>query len=393
MYAHDEVHALYQRILELLPSLREADPEAGAEIFAETQLGLGDLYKIEGHYFEAQTAYRAAHRSAPRAETRAAAHRLMGMMLMNQRRSGEALQHYDRASAELGTPGDAFTPAVWSEWIEIELERLWAHYWLGENEAMRAIVARADAAIDAHGTADQKSRLFKRKILISFREENLRISDATQALARESFDFAKAHTDSDDLARAHFMIATCAMWRRELPEAEAAFVESLRLAEHTGNIEYKVMAMTYITLIRRMLRDREAVSVWAARSLNEARTLGMPLYAGAARANQAWLSACEEDWASVRDAAAPIHKAWRGTPFQIYWMAAWPLLAAAIAERRWHEAAEPIEALLASNQNQPCDTIAGLLRTARGALAVGDTATAAAALNDAWPRARALGLA
>jgi class 3 adenylate cyclase/tetratricopeptide (TPR) repeat protein len=393
IYAHDEVHALYQRILELLPALEASDPAAGLEVFTQVQLGLGELLKVEGRYDEAQAAFLKAHEAAREPWLRAAAHRRFGLTLMGQRRSREALECYDKAAAELGEPGPDFSPAVWEEWIEIELERLWAHYWLGDSAAMRAIVERAARPIDAHGTNDQKSRLFKREILISFRENNLSIPDATMAMARQSFAFARDHTNADDLARGHFMVATCLMWRRELIEAEDEFVQSLRLSEHTGNIEYKVMSMSYITLIRRMLKDREAVAVWATRSLSEARALGMPLYAGMARANQAWLSACEDDWASVRDAAAPTLAAWRQTPFQIAWIAGWPLLAAAIAEETWADAREPLEAMLRGDQHQPSRAIAALLRSAQRALAEDDLHAAAASLRFALPEAQALGLA
>ena len=393
MYARGEARALYQRTFDLLPTLERSDPEMAADCFVEAQLGMGELLKGEARYDEAQNAFMKAHAAARRPELRAAAHRRYGLTLMARRQSREALAYYEKACAELGAPGSHWTADTWDEQIEIEIERLWAHYWLGESAAMRAIVTRADTAIAEHGRHDQKSRLFRSRILISLSEGNLRIEDTTLDLARESLEFAKIHTNADDRARAHLMVAICELFRGNLVDAESEFLSALRLSDHTGNTEYKVMAMSYLTLAYRMQCDRASVAEWAKRSLTESSSFDMPLYAGMARANQAWLALDDENGKVVREMAGPVLTAWRKSSFQIFWIAAWPLLAAAIVEQHWEDAREPLAALLEGNQNQPSDVLADLLKKADTAFLRGDKAAAAYWLRAATPLAREMGLA
>ena len=392
IYTFNEARGLFHQVLELLPALAATEPAAATDSFVEAQLGLGDILKNEANYDGAQTAYRAAHDKATRIEARAAAHRKLGLIKMAQRLSREALECYAAAAAELGQASDDWDQPVWNEWMEIELERLWAHYWLGETNGMRRVIERSGAAIRGHGTHDQQSRLFKREILILFREEHLNISEPTQALGRESLEFARKWTNPDDMVRGHFMVATCSMWRRELDDAEADFLESLRLAEHTGNTEYKVMAMSYITLIHRMRGDRDKVEVWAERTLEQARLGSMGLYIGIAIGNQAWLAGRDGDWTKAAALAQPVLGAWRATPFQVLWIAAGPALAAALAEERWSDAAEALDALLLSNQQVPSDALARAMRSARDALARGDTGEAREVLRSARLEAQALGV-
>lgn len=392
IYTFSEARGLFNEVLALLPTLAAPDPAAAIDSFVEAQLGLGDIRKIEADYRGAEAAYLAAHERATRPEARGAAHRKLGLIKMAQRMSGEALNCYAAAAAELGPSSTDWTKPIWNEWMEIELERLWAHYWLGDTNGMRRVIERSGAEIRENGTYDQQSRLFKREILILFREEHLNISEATQALGRESLEFARKWTNADDMVRGHFMVATCSMWRRELDDAEFHFLESLRLAEHTGNTEYKVMAMSYITLIHRMRGECDKVNDWAARTLEEAQLGGMGLYIGLAKGNQAWLAGRAGDWTKATALAEPVLDAWRATPFQVLWIAAGPALAAAIAEKRWRDAAEALDALLLANQQVPSSSLATKMYEAREALASGDIEHADEVLRSARPEAQALGV-
>lgn len=392
IYAFSEARGLYHQVLELLPTLAETDPLAAIDGFVEAHLGLGDTWMTESDYGSANEAYQAAHDRATRAEARATARRKAGLIKMAQRLSGDALIFYDDAAMELGAVSEDWELPVWNEWMEIELERLWAHYWLGETGEMLQVIERSGTAIRERGTYFQQSRLFKREILILFHEEHLNISAATQALGLQSLEFAKKWTDPDDLMRGHYMVATCSLWRRELNDSEAGFLESLRLAEHIGNAEYKVMAMSHITTIHRMRGDRDKVDEWAERTLEQARLGAMGMYVGIALGNQAWLAGRNGDWTRTRELAAPMLSSWRVSPFQVLWLAAGPALAAAIAEERWEAASDALDAMLRSNQQVPSENLAQAMRRARDALARGDAVDARDVLRSARREAQMLGV-
>src|SRR5262249_41376015 len=122
-------------------------------------------------------------------------------------RHAEALADYDAAMLELGDdPGPRAEPSVWEEWLTIQVERVWVHYWLAQVEAMNVVVDRVRPVIEARGKPCVLSRFYQAIVHQALRRGRYRIAPATVALAREATAAAELSPDLPTLAQARFLL-------------------------------------------------------------------------------------------------------------------------------------------------------------------------------------------
>lgn len=394
IYAIGEARTAYR---EALDALARSDPELDSGHSRRSRIrgltGLGELQGRAGEHAAAETAFREALDLCSPAQDVAAAglHRRIGLSAIAQRLTAEAAHSFDTALWLLGRPRRDNPPEWWHEWIECQLERLWAAYFSGDLAAMQKVRGEAREQVERHGTLEQRSRFGKRVLLIEFREECLNISEVTMAAAHESLALSQALDDPDDLARAHFMVGFCAMWRGDLPTAATHYPLALDLATATGNAEYRVMTASYTAVMHRKRGDAASVAQWCDTAEALARAADMPLYVSLARANRAWLALRRGAFDEVEELAAPIVTSWHKSPWQLAWLAAWPLLAARLEGDRHGELAAPVAALLRPNQQRQGAAIDGPLGDAARLLEAGRTVEAVTALKAARTAAAALG--
>lgn len=355
IYAISEARTAYR---EALDALARCDPEMDAGSTRRSRIrgltGLGELCGRAGEHAAAEAAFREALDLCSPVQdiTAAGLHRRIGLSSMAQRLTAEAAHSFETALWLLGRTRRDNTPEWWSEWIEIQLERLWAAYFSGDLLAMQKVRDEALDLVERQGSLSQRSRFGKRVLLIAFREECLNICEATMAGARESLALSQELDDPDDLARAHFMVGFCAMWRGDMVTAEMHYPRALELATATGNAEYRVMTASYTAVMHRKRGDAGRVEEWCDIAESLARAAEMPLYVSIARANRAWLALRRGANDEVEELAAPIVAAWKKSPWQLAWLAAWPLVAARLDRGLQGELAMPVEALLRNNQQR-----------------------------------------
>ena len=389
IYAADEARGAFRHALDALDRIDAGSDAATRPQRVRALTGLGRLQERAGEHAEAGAAFRAALALCDADEPVVAAglHRQLGLSATAQRDLADAARAFDEALALLGPPRADADPEWWCEWIEVQLERLWAAYFLGDLAAMQTVRETAGELVARHGSLSQRSRFGKRVLLIAFREERLNISDATMTGARASLVLSEELGDPDDLARAHFMVGFCAMWRGDLAVAQDHLPRGLELATMTGNTEYRVMSASYLTVLHRMRGDTAAVDDWCATAEPMADAAEMPLYGAIARANRAWLALRRGDAAAVESLAAPIVAVWAAAPFPLLaWLAAWPLLAARL-DRGEGDLAAPLAAMLRANQQQQGAELDDLLREAARLTGQGDCAAAMTTLAAARPAA------
>ena len=143
---------------------------------------------------------------------------------------------------------------------------------------------------------------------------------------------------------------------------------SLHLAEQTGDLSLQARCLTYLTMISRRRGQVEETRRYAARSFDVATAASMLEYQGMARANQAWLACCAQDWRAVEELGQAALAFWRqagGVPGATVfaWAAHWPLLAAAVHREVHDRALDHVTALLDPHlQRMPDPLIAALER-------------------------------
>ncbi len=391
--AFDEARNCYVNALQQLDACageREAEDNSAR---AEAHIGQADILRQQGDHVPARAEYELAL-SLIREEDailRASVHRKVGMSLTSQRLSSEAMSSSKRAYDTLETSTEPRITDWWHERIEIQIERLWSAYWAGDAKKIREIADTARPEIDGHATASQKSRYFNGVVLIAFREECLDISDETLACAHYATALAGRSGDPGDLTRAHFLVACCHMWRGDLGAAEAAFTFVLEQLDHTGDTEWRVMTDNYLALIRRKRGDLAGVRHWTELTLAGASKARMPLYALLALANSAWLALREGDLEKAERLAAEAFAALKPLPFQVKWIAAWPLVACLNARGALSEGREVIETMLHAEQQPLPAELSAALQDVLTALENGSSSAARNRMEAVLPIAASFG--
>ena len=393
VFAYQEAQSCYISALEQLDACSQDAELQDDPARAEAHVGQADILRQQGDHAAARAEYEAALLLIGKRDAVlcASVHRKYGMSLTSQRLSAEALDRSAKAYEALEASTGPRTAPWWDERIEIQIERLWSAYWAGDAALLRAVADAARPEIEQHASDSQKSRYFNGVVLIAFREECLNISDATLACAHYATDLAKRTNDPGDLTRAFFLVACCHMWRGDLDSAEEDFNIVLEQLDHTGDTEWRVMTDNYIALIRRKRGDLDGVRHWAELTLAGADKARMPLYAILARANAAWLALREGHLEEAEHLAAEMLAALKPLPFQVKWLAAWPLIACHLARDTVDKAGDAIRIMLDPQQQpQPAELSEGL-QDALAALDTGDHIAAQIRLSSVLPTARTLG--
>ena len=393
VFAYEEARNCYVSALEQLDSCSHDERSDDNSGRAEAHVGQADILRQQGDHAEARAQYETALSLIGEhdAVLRASVHRKYGMSLTSQRLSADALDRSAMAYEALEVPLGLRTADWWHERIEIQIERLWACYWAGDSEKLREIADTARPEIDQHATGSQKSRYFNGVVLIAFREENLNISDGTLACAHYATDLARRTSDPAALTRAYFLVACCHMWRGDLTLAEADFNSVLEQLDHTGDTEWRVMTDNYMAVIQRKRGDLEGVRRWTELTLAGATKARMPLYLELSRTNSAWLAFREGRLEEAERLASETLGALGPLPFQVKWLAAWPLVACHHARNAMNEADDAIRAMLHPHQQRQPAELAEALQDTLAALESGNPFAAMARLSPVLPMARTLG--
>lgn len=222
---------------------------------------------------------------------RARLKRLMAKTWEALHRHAEARAAYDEASAELdavaeGSRGDAW----WRERVEVQVERVWLHYWLGDVEAMTSLLARARPLVLERGAALQRARFYQAAVHNDLRRLRYRLGDATVEAARASRDAACEAHDLAAVAYARFILAFAELFAGRCDEAEREMRGALADAQRAGDVVLTLRCRTYLTVALRGLARVDEAAVEARACLDAARRLRMTDYEGVARANLAWVA-------------------------------------------------------------------------------------------------------
>ncbi len=332
----------------------------------------GDVLERTGAHGDAREAY--ARSLAARAPDdyaeRARLERLQAKTWEALHRHTEARVAYDAASADLdAAPESARDAAWWRERVEVLVERVWLHYWLGEVDAMTSLVERARPLVLARGDGPQRARFYQAIQHSDLRRLRYRIGDETVRVAKASVEAARDGGDAGAVAYARFVLAFALLFSGSCAAAEAEMRAALAEAQRAGDAVLTLRCRTYLTVALRRLSRVDAAAAEGRACLDASRAMGMKDYEGVARANLAWVAwrlGAREEAAREADAAASI---WRELAarfvYPLEWLARLPAIACALEEGREVEAVEHASRLLGPVQH---DLPGEVLRQAKSAV-------------------------
>jgi DNA-binding SARP family transcriptional activator len=397
VYANEEAIALLQRGLALLQDGGPGTSGGGRihEIAAQLWEELADVLELGAQHEEALQAYRNAQARVAQTDRmgQARLYRKAGAVMREQRLYGETLSACHRAEEALGRQPAGDNECWWNEWLEVQVERVWAHYWLAQWPEMEALVTKVQPIAQERAGASSRLRFLWASCLMHLRKFRYVVSDEMLADSREALALSRDWDDPTTRVYMQFELGFLLLWRRELDEAEEHLKTALELAETSGMLPQRTLALTYLTILNRFRGQIEGVLNHAMRAQESAVAAHMPDYVAAARGNQAWLAwrrgdlpaAAQLGWESLRQ--------WRQSPlvYPFQWQALWPLIGVALARGRENEAWSHVQALLEAAQQQLPDPLNNLLETAAHARVEGQREAALSHLNRAMEQARDMG--
>ncbi len=292
-YANQEAIALYRTAIEEaeLEVKVEEQAESWLEKLADLRENLGEVLSFSGQHEEAIRVYGQALDIIPASNRimRSRIYRKIGNTWMIPRRSEEAVQAFDQSEAALGALPEGAEPALLNAWIDLQLDRVWAYYFLGRIPEMVTLVQKVRPSIETHGSPLARARFFRNLVLLAYRRDRFQVSDETVNDAQKSLDAARESGEKGDITFSTFVYGFSHLWRRELDVAEEYLKATLDLSEKIGDMERNVLSLTYLTVLYRQRNQVEMAAQLAARAMEAASTCKMPGYVDAAKANQVWV--------------------------------------------------------------------------------------------------------
>src|SRR5215217_6780678 len=304
VYANAEAVHHYQAAIDELGRTTPLDPAAVEDRLASLvglHENLGDVRSLTGSQKEAREAYQEALRHAPPGHvvTRARFLRKLGKTWELLHRNDISLQAYTEALASLGSPPPSSAEDWWSEWIQVQFERISAHYWLSQVEQLSTVVEELRPVVLQHGTPTQRAYFYHSLAQMHIKRDHYVTSDEALACARQCLTAAEEAADVFLLVEHRTSLGFTLFLRGAFDEAEQHLAEALRTAEQIGSIQLQTIALAFLSLCHRRRRRTEETRHFATRCLRLAELAGMPYFLGSAKANLAWVA-----WRDGRDEEA-----------------------------------------------------------------------------------------
>jgi eukaryotic-like serine/threonine-protein kinase len=138
------------------------------------------------------------------------------------------------------------------------------------------------------------------------------------------------------------------------------------MAEQTGDLVLQSRCLTYRAVAFRRLGDVARCRTGAEKTCELATKLGMVEYIAMAKANLAWVTWRQENYAEAEKLATEALELWHGMddPYGFDWMALWPLIAIALHRQDDSAAIGFARGLLAENQHPLPETLSNAIREA-----------------------------
>ncbi len=397
VFANQEAIALLRRGLALLEDVGQGAPEHERSQDQAAQLweALGDLLQLKAQYDQALHAYRHAQAVEPGRDRvwQARLHRKVGAVRREQRMYSETLAACQQAELALGDPPDADDHPWWAEWIEVQVDQVWARYWLAQWPEMNKLLNRVEPIVRELGGVASRMRFLMASCLMHLRRERYVVSDEMLADSREALALSQEQGSLSTIIEYQFELGFLHLWRRELDEAGQNLQAALELAETCGVVWLQTLSLTYLTVLSRFRSQMGGFADFALRAQEAADAAHMPDYVAAARANQAWLAWRSGDLAAAEAEGQEALRVWRKSPlvYPFQWQALWPLVAVALECGREDEAWQHAEALLEPTQQLLPDALNTALVAAVQAKVENQTGAARPHLDRALALAREMG--
>jgi DNA-binding SARP family transcriptional activator len=335
VFANERALHYFQSALTLLQDStgRITNPFLAAQI--EEQVG--DMLLLMTLRAEARSAFERGLNHLPTSERvgRATLVGKMGNTWRDEYHFEDSLAIYSRALATLGEPTglEGNAEQSWRQcWIQIQIEVQNVYYWLAWIEKSEALYQEMRPVVEGFATFLQRAVFYGLMGAVRLRANRYVATGEIVTLFETAQEISIKAGISERIPADYFGYGFILLLHGDLDQAEEKISTALRLAEQRGDLSLETRCLTYLTIAQRKKRDVDQALSLAQRALVAAETAKMPEYAGAARANLAWVALRQGDRAQAREHSLAALELWNQSPgiqaaaTPYYWTAIWPLM-------------------------------------------------------------------
>jgi DNA-binding SARP family transcriptional activator len=397
VYANEEAIALLQHGLALAEDIQPSmgAGECSSDIVAQLWEELGDVLEQLARHKQALLAYHNAlsHVSNSDHIRQGRLHRKASVTLREQRLYVEALDACHQAEIAMGEQPKEEDSRWWNEWLEVQVEKVWAYYWLAHWPEMETLVDKVQPILQARGSSVSRMRFLMASTLMHLRRERYVISDKMVADVDEALALSSECGSLTLRVECHFEVGFLHLWRGEFDEAEEALKTALEMTETYGVLPMRTLSLTYLTVLYRFLGQIDVALDYSFRAVEAAEIAHMPDYVAAAKGNLAWIAWRNLDFPTAELQCQEAMTIWQKSPlvYPFQWMALWPLIGLRLAQGCEEEAWEYTLALLEPKQQLLPDVLNNCLEAAVQAKKEGQDELARIHLSQATELAREMG--
>lgn len=337
VFANDDAINLLKHGLELFKEPRLNADDIPQNLDLEFLELLADIYALKTEHSLALNALRSAiNGTKPTDPIRLARlKRKLGTVKREQRLYSEALQAYKLAEEALGDQPVEDATMWWDEWLEIKVEQVWAHYWLAEWPEMNELVDQVHPIVRARGRPNNRMRFLMASCLLHLRKERYVVSEEMLSSSYEALKLSQENASLKTEMECNFEFGFLILWRRNLHRAEKYLETAYKLAEKLEVLPYQTLSLTYLSIQKRFMSDVESAQEYSRRAREIATLAHMPDYLATSYGNDAWVAWRSGNFNLVWQLSDKAIEIWEKSPlvYPFQWIALWPMIGAALAEK------------------------------------------------------------
>ena len=309
--------------------------------------------------------------------TRSRLYRRQGNAYNVSRRVDDMLTVYERAIA---VPVPRTDESI-LEWIDLQLDRIWACYFAARVPEMISIIEETSSSLEEHGTVSQKARWFESLVLVDLRRcRYYQLPDETLQNAKKQLEAAQLSGNRRVLGRAETILGFVHLWRNELTEAEQCLAGGLSNVEAVGDVDTQFINLNYMAVIARKRGDVIATRDWASRTLMLATKAKSLFYQITALGSLGWVEYYEGNEQQARKYLQEALTLQEKIASPVKFTVVGPALALEVKSKNWDVAMGHVKTLLHPSHQKMPDKIQAWLEQAVKQWEAGDAESAGISL-------------